>query len=383
MPVKAPKFPDSVPRLTDGVVTLRAPGADDIESIIEQATDPDSVRWTSVPRPYGRSDAEDFLAVIRAGWDDPEGNKIWSIDYSEQEGGPPRYGGTVDLRPQPIGIAHIGFALHPAARGKSVMSRAVRLACRYGFETGFAHGPLRRIHWEAYRGNWASRRVAWATGFVMHDTVPQFIGLPEVTLQDAWLASLGADDPMQPTTSWLEAVTLEADGIRLREWRDEDHESIEDLVWPAHHLPEQARVTTDSFTEWITIRRERMASGQGIYWCIADAATDLPLGLAILFDRDGTLGPVSGEVGYWLYPRARGRGAMALALRLMVEHAFTPEAQGGLGLRRLVAVTAADNEASNRVLERAGFRVWGTEPAVDELPDGTLMDALHWYRLAP
>lgn len=375
-------FPDNVPVLSDGVVTLRAHTSDDIDAVTEQAQDPASQRWTSVPRPYERSDAVEFLQLIRSGWNDPEGNRIWAIDYSAGDG-TVHYGGTIDLRPKPYGVADIGFALHPAARGKSVMSRAVRLACRYAFETGFAHGPVQRIHWEAYRGNWASRRVAWATGFTMHGTVPQLIGLAGVALEDAWLASLGRDDRMEPTTNWLEAVTLEADGIRLREWRDSDRDSIEDMVWPAHHLPEHAKMTDDTFTEWVTTRRERMASGQGIYWCIADAETDLPLGLAILFDREGTLGPLTGEVGYWLYPRARGRGVMGATMRLLVEHAFTPESKGGLGLRRLTAGTAADNEASNSVLRRAGFEVWGREPAVDELPDGTLADGLHWYLLAP
>ncbi len=375
-------FPDNVPVISDGAVTLRAHTFDDIDAVVEQAQDPESQRWTTVPRHYQRSDAVDFLEVIRTGWNDPEGNRIWAIDYASGDG-TVRYGGTIDLRPKPYGVAHLGFALHPAARGNSVMSRAVRLACRYAFDTGLGHGPLERVHWEAYRGNWDSRRVAWATGFTMHGTVPQLLGLAGVSLEDAWVASLGREDSMEPTTSWLEPVTLEADGIRLREWRDSDRESIEDMVWPAHHLPEHAKMTNDTFTEWLTTRRERMASGQGIYWCIADAETDLPLGLAILFDRDGTLGPLTGEVGYWLYPRARGRGAMGATMRLLVDHAFTSGARGGLGLRRLTAGTAADNEASNSVLRRAGFAVWGREPAVDELPDGTLADGLHWYLLAP
>ena len=51
------------------------------------------------------------------------------------------------------------------------------------------------------------------------------------------------------------------------------------------------------------------------------------------------------------------------------------------GLRRLVAETAADNEASNRVLAGAGFTVWGREEAADA-PDGSVGPALHWERLA-
>ena len=54
---------------------------------------------------------------------------------------------------------------------------------------------------------------------------------------------------------------------------------------------------------------------------------------------------------------------------------------GGLGLRRLVAETAADNAASNRVLESNGFVVYGREHAVDPLTDGTFGDGLHWELL--
>ena len=43
--------------------------------------------------------------------------------------------------------------------------------------------------------------------------------------------------------------------------------------------------------------------------------------------------------------------------------------------------TAADNEASNRVLAGAGFTVWGREEAADA-PDGSVGPALHWERLA-
>ena len=66
------------------------------------------------------------------------------------------------------------------------------------------------------------------------------------------------------------------------------------------------------------------------------------------------------------------------AARLAVAHALRPAAEGGLGVRRLVAETAADNEASNAVLRRAGFVEYGREHAVDALPDGTYGDALYW-----
>ena len=67
--------------------------------------------------------------------------------------------------------------------------------------------------------------------------------------------------------------------------------------------------------------------------------------------------------------------------QLAVRHALTPAAEGGLGVRRLVAETAANNEASNAVLRSVGFTEFGREHAVDRLADGSWSDALHWELL--
>src|SRR3954469_21317889 len=59
----------AVPTLTDGVVTLRAHREDDATGVLEQSVDPASVRWTTVPVPYGVEDARRFvLEVMPEGW---------------------------------------------------------------------------------------------------------------------------------------------------------------------------------------------------------------------------------------------------------------------------------------------------------------------------
>ena len=63
----------------------------------------------------------------------------------------------------------------------------------------------------------------------------------------------------------------------------------------------------------------------------------------------------SAEVGYWLGRERWGRGIASEALRLLTGFAF-----GELGLLRLFALPFADNAASIRVLEKAGFRREGT-----------------------
>ena len=62
----------------------------------------------------------------------------------------------------------------------------------------------------------------------------------------------------------------------------------------------------------------------------------------------------SAEVGYWLGQACWGRGVATEALVLFTRHAFTE-----LGLLRLFALPLADNVASIRVLEKAGYMAEG------------------------
>ena len=55
------------------------------------------------------------------------------------------------------------------------------------------------------------------------------------------------------------------------------------------------------------------------------------------------------EIGYWLYPRARGRGVATKIARALAEYAFT------LGIQRVAAYVEVGNVQSERVLKRAGF----------------------------
>lgn len=373
-----------VPTLTDGVVTLRSHRPTDIDAILEQCTDPQTLRWTTVPRDYTREDATAFVERIREEWSDPAGNRYWAIEFVDPSG--PRFGGTLDLRPGAApSVASIGFGLHPDARGRGVMARAVRLAAGQGFREGFWGQPLRRIHWRAIAGNWGSRRVAWATGFTFHGTIPETHvdpADPSGPALDCWSGSLGAGDEMRPQTPWFTPPPLSGNGIRLREWKDSDRDAIEDRSGdPVHWMPPAAVLSPGRFDESLLARRMRMATGVAIHWCIADPASDAALGDVLLFSRGGPLTGDTAELGYQLNPSARGRGVAREAARLVVDFARTPVADGGLGMRRLVAETAADNVASNRVLESLGFQPYGREHAVDVLADGTHGDGLHWELL--
>lgn len=57
------------------------------------------------------------------------------------------------------------------------------------------------------------------------------------------------------------------------------------------------------------------------------------------------------EIGYWLAPEARGRGAATRALRLLAAWTLRE-----LSIERLQLTTDVDNEASQRVAARVGFQ---------------------------
>lgn len=362
-------FPDIVPSLGDGAVRLRAHRTEDAERIVEQGQDAESSRWTTVPHPYQLSDAHEYLTSIAADWGTPEGARAWVITAADDPEA--TFLGTIDLRPKGAGIAELGFGLHPQGRGRHLVAAATRLVARWWFD----HGGV-RVYWRANRGNFASWRVAWACGFEWHGCQPGSLAHRGEAV-DGWIASVGRDDPLDaPRTRWNEAALLRGEGIILRPWQDDDATACEEPDTPGHFMPPGAAPTTETFAEWLLRRRERMALGKATHWCIADSATDHALGEIVLIETGQEEGSV--ELGYQLFPSARGRGVATKAAALALGHAFTGRADGGRGFRRAGALTVGDNESSARVLERLGFVEWGREPAFCARDDGSLDDARHW-----
>lgn len=73
------------------------------------------------------------------------------------------------------------------------------------------------------------------------------------------------------------------------------------------------------------------------------------------FVRGGDVERFSAEIGYWLGERFWGRGIVTEALTLVTGYAFR-----SCNLLRLFALPFADNVASARVLEKAGYLLEGT-----------------------
>ena len=362
-------FPQDVPVLRDGRVTLRAHSMDDVDGVTEQGQDPEMAAWTTVPDPYIREHAVEWVGTkVPQGWADGS-NLGFAI---ERRGG---YAGSIDLRPRSEVEAEVGFALHPAHRGQSVMRAALKLILDWGFE----ERGLRVVTWRANVGNWRSRRVVWATGFHFGPTVPRLLQ-QRGHARDAWTGWIGADDGRRPTCRWLDSPVLEAGDLRLRPWREDDADRLVDASQDRrlrHFIPHSPLPHNREDVPAYLLRVRQMASeGTRMSWCVADRESDQALGNVALFqfEPDGTA-----EVGYWAHPTARGRGVLSRSVRLVADWALAP-APRGFGLRRLCLLTAMSNTASRRVAEQSGFVHVGTErsaaPAGGGYEDSAVYDRL-------
>jgi RimJ/RimL family protein N-acetyltransferase len=107
-------------------------------------------------------------------------------------------------------------------------------------------------------------------------------------------------------------------------------------------------LTPDRQRDSVTRAQEQWRTGSGAPFVIADAADDRPLGLLNLqFGEDEEVAGLAVLV----FPQARGRGVASKALRLGATWGLRQ-----LGLHRVFAEVAADNQASIRAVEKAGFQ---------------------------
>jgi RimJ/RimL family protein N-acetyltransferase len=126
------------------------------------------------------------------------------------------------------------------------------------------------------------------------------------------------------------------------------------LIAAASHDPDTRRrlddepLTPERERESLLRAEEQWRAGSGAPFVIADAAGGSALGLLNLqFGEDEEVAGIAVSV----FPDARGRGVAPRAMRLGAEWGLRE-----LGLRRVFAEAAADNHASIRAIEKAGFQ---------------------------
>jgi RimJ/RimL family protein N-acetyltransferase len=179
--------------LRDDVIVLGAPTVADIDAIAALCQDPDIQRWTTVPSPYTRADAERFVGDwVTGGWAE-ERDCTWGIRYDA------RLVGMIGLRLQPVGSAEVGYWLGAQARGRGLLHRALGLVLDHAFAPDGL--DLERVEWQCYAGNWPSWRAAWRLGFRLEGAV-RGAGLQRGRRHDAWVGTLLRDDPRRPVGDW-------------------------------------------------------------------------------------------------------------------------------------------------------------------------------------
>ena len=372
-------WPDSVPTLIDpgrGVV-LRPHTAGDLPRIVEQCSDPEFVRWTTVPDPYTAVHARQFLTEHVPTEVDAGRTMIWAIEAPVRN--VRRFCGSMEIRLHDRGRGEIAYGLHPDARGRGLISAAGRLAVDWAFDVV----GLAVLDWFAVVGNWPSRHVAEALGFRFEGVRRRWL-LQRHQLRDCWAASLLPGEPRvsvaRPRQPELAGPGPEAIRLRLRALAETDVGRIvtacndpETRRWlpalPDPYGPPQARGYLESC-------RENAAVGLAWTWAVTRDGEDRLLGVVGL---DGLRHPDRrGEIGYWTHPAARGRGVMGAAARLVADHALSDR-----GLHHSVVLkVAAGNPASQAVARRTGAVQRGVFPEGSRLGDGVFTDLVLFSRHA-
>jgi RimJ/RimL family protein N-acetyltransferase len=147
----------------------------------------------------------------------------------------------------------------------------------------------------------------------------------------------------------LPAPPLASGLLLLREWSDSDVRSLVEACAD----PLTSRYTSVPIPYTPEDARRFISFGR--------SPTALPLAVASADDDTEMLGAVGlhavsltrrrSEIGYWTAPWARGQGVAQTALELLSNWALGP-----LGLERLDLYVEPENESSQRVAERAGYK---------------------------
>lgn len=169
----------STPRLH-----LRPYVAADAVAVLAACQDPDIQRWTTVPVPYHREDAEQFVTLnTKDGWKADTGHSFAAIDRASGELVASIGLVTLDFSSK---VAEVGFWTVPAARRRGIASEMTRAVATWTFDDL----AIQRLEWVAEVGNHGSRQVAESVGFTVEGTLRSRLARRDGTRADAWIGSL-------------------------------------------------------------------------------------------------------------------------------------------------------------------------------------------------
>jgi RimJ/RimL family protein N-acetyltransferase len=159
------------PTLSDGDIGVRPLREGDVPAIVAACQDPEIPRWTRVPSPYLREDAERLLAI--AATEAAAGDGVALAVCGADD----RLIGTIGLMEldRERGYGEIGYWIAAAARGRGAASRAVALV------RDWAHAELGLAEIEilAHLDNRPSQVVAERAGFADTGELRSVARMPE------------------------------------------------------------------------------------------------------------------------------------------------------------------------------------------------------------
>ncbi|WP_341719143.1 GNAT family N-acetyltransferase [Micromonospora sp. FIMYZ51] len=319
----------------------------DIADITAGCADPLTQRFLDgLPYPYTEADARWWVTegapAAFAG-----GGAAYAVADPETD----RLLGTVGLS-NPVaqrGQAEIGYWVAPWARGRGLATAATRALAGHAFATGIV-----RLELLTSVENVASQRVALAAGFHPEGVRRSASAVRGGGRRDLTVWVRLADDPPGPVPRPLPDLPggrLTDGVVALRALGPDDVDAMYRLHTGAEVVA--SRVPPEPPTRETMEQHCRNAPNQ---WLVARSATMVILDAAsgtvagncmLLLDQPAN----QGMIGYSLFPQWRGRGLATRTVRLLVGWGFRH-----VGLARLWAGTLPENVASQRVLERAGFR---------------------------
>ncbi|HEY7225768.1 MAG TPA: GNAT family N-acetyltransferase [Micromonosporaceae bacterium] len=366
----------AIPVLRGERVVLRAFRAEDAADVLAGCCDPLTQRFLPLlPSPYTLDDARSWIsegapaAVTAGGW-----------SYGIADPGTDRIIGAVGVTPREQGTGEIGYWVGPSARRRGAATEATRLLTDHALAQG-----LQRIVLRNEPENLGSQRVAIAAGFTREGLARGARQSRDGSRHDLIIWARLAGDSGEPTARLL--PDLPGFGVNGGELSDgvavlrPTTESDTDDTYALRILPEcVARSVPAVPPDQEQIRRRCAQAGSN--W-LAGVRADLTI-------RDAVSGAYAGEIslqqveavtgqamiGYSLTRAARGHGFATRAVRLLVDWTFDQS-----GIARIIAGTAPDNLASQRVLARAGFIREAYLQARLPGPDGQRIDDVQWVRL--
>lgn len=163
--------------LTDGTVTLRPWREEDAPAVYEACQDAEILHWIPViPRPYTMEQA---LAFVRGEWAADPGHQL-AITLGGD------VAGSIGMRTNQFGVGHVGYWAAPAVRGHGVVTRALRVLSRFGFE----ELGLGRLELVTDPDNRASQRVAEKVGYRREGVLRSHLLHPDGRRRDSVMFSL-------------------------------------------------------------------------------------------------------------------------------------------------------------------------------------------------